>query len=110
MIESGSLLSENGAGPAQSATTPGLLTIVVVGGAVTVAREATAVVTAGELAVPAREAVGVAPDPAAELAWFPWHPATAAPSAAQRTSLLSVRLTYLKTRFGGHGCTAPPGT
>ena len=51
-------------------------------------------------------AVDVGLDPAAELAWCAWHPATATPSAAQRAAFRSVGLMSLKTRFARDGCMA----
>jgi hypothetical protein len=42
--------------------------------------------------------VVLGPDPAAEPAWLPWHPAAASPSTAQRASLLKVCRTLVTTR------------
>jgi hypothetical protein len=90
-IDDGSLLSVNGSALAQSATTP------------------TSGATAGELGAAAGDAadvagLAVAAGPAVTGGedaaivgeaedWFALHPATAAPSAAQNRSLLTVWLT-----------------
>jgi hypothetical protein len=115
-IDDGSLLSVNGSALAQSATTPtsgatagelgaaagdaadvaGLA--VAAGPAVTGGEDAAIVGKAEdwarEAACPAGEAVATGVEPgAAEPPWFALHPATAAPSAAQNRSLLTVWLT-----------------
>jgi hypothetical protein len=115
-MDDGSLLSVNGSALAQSATTPtsgatagelgaaagdaadvaglaGAAGLPVAGG------EDAAIVGEAEdwardAACPAGEAVAVGAEPgAAEPPWFALHPATAAPSAAQSRSLLTVWLT-----------------
>ena len=115
MTDGGSLLGKYGAGPAQLATTPTPACAVAVG-AVVVAVVAAAIVVCGAAAgdrpvvaacpADAAVAVVVALDPAAELAWCAWHPATATPSAAQRATFRSVGLMSLKTRFARDGCMA----
>ena len=115
-IDDGSLLSVNGSAPAQSATTPtagaapdelGAVAgdaadvggLAVAGGLAEGGREDAGTAGeaedwAGDAACPVVEAVAVGAEPgAAEPPWFALHPATAAPSAAQNRSLLTVWLT-----------------
>ncbi|HEY1669723.1 MAG TPA: hypothetical protein VGG54_28840 [Trebonia sp.] len=115
-MDDGSLLSVNGSALAQSATTPtaaaaagevgaaagdaadvGGLAVaagLAVAGGEDAGTAGEAEDWAGDAACPVGEAVaaGVEPD-AAEPPWFALHPATAAPSAAQSRSLLTVWLT-----------------
>lgn len=84
MIDVGSLLR----GFVQLAMTPGRL----------------APELAGEVVAPAATAEAVTVADAAELPWFPWHPATARPSVAQRARLLNVCFMPLKTKFAPGGC------
>ena len=108
-MDDGSLLSVNGSALAQSATTPtsGAAAgdaddvagpAVAAGLAVAGGEDGWAVGEAedwaGDAASPVVEAVAVGAEPgAAEPPWFALHPATAAPSAAQNRSLLTVWLT-----------------